>query len=148
MHDMIMSDKVKINTNRFLLIIILGLQSLYLILEIKKDVYICYENCSEYQISERMNISNIQGKVSSLLLLVLLILVIVIILNLKKDIVKKILIADLKGILVTVLITLVVCLLFRLHVGNALENVMLLSLVIVILSISYLKIRHRDENQG
>lgn len=146
MHDMIMSDKVKINANRFLLIIILGLQSLYLILEIKKDVYICYENCSEYQISERMNISNIQGKVSSLLLLVLLILVIVIILNLKKDIVKKILIADLKGILVTVLITLVVCLLFRLHVGNALENVMLLSLVIAILSISYLKVRHRNEN--
>lgn len=146
MHDMIMSDKVKINTNRFLLIIILGLQSLYLILEIKKDVYICYENCSEYQISERMNISNIQGKVSSLLLLVLLILVIVIILNFKKDIVKKIMIADLKGILVTVLITLVVCLLFRLHVGNALENVMLLSLVIVILSISYLKVRHRNEN--
>lgn len=146
MHDMIMSDKVKINANRFLLIIILGLQSLYLILEIKKDVYICYENCSEYQISERMNISNIQGKVSSLLLLVLLILVIVIILNFKKDIVKKIMIADLKGILVTVLITLVVCLLFRLHVGNALENVMLLSLVIVILSISYLKVRHRNEN--
>lgn len=146
MHDMIMSDKVKINTNRFLLIIILGLQSLYLILEIKKDVYICYENCSEYQISERMNISNIQGKVSSLLLLVLLILVIVIILNFKKDIVKKIMIADIKGILVTVLITLVVCLLFRLHVGNALENVMLLSLVIAILSISYLKVRHRNDN--
>ena len=122
--------KSKTLLNKIILILITLLQSTYILLEIKKDIFIGMKNLEQVQIKERMAISKVQVYLNELMILLVISMVVwLIVKNLKNNILFIIFLCA---------ITCIISYVLNLPIGNVLENIWILFIVNIFLIIYYI----------
>ena len=130
--------KSKTLLNKIILILITLLQSTYILLEIKKDIFIGMKNLEQVQIKERMAISKVQVYLNELMILLVISMVVWLIVNRKKDLFVKNLKNNILFIIFLCAITCIISYVLNLPIGNVLENIWILSIVNIFLIIYYI----------
>lgn len=141
---MLLNTPAKLRLNSVVLILLVLAQSIHLILEIRKDIFICRENCTQLQLAQRFSTSNIQGTISDFIFFMLVLLVLHVIRNYKNDVLSKLIKNDVIIFVIILCGSFLVAQLNHLHMGSALMSLTYLPFTCILFIVIYfVKLKRR-----